>query len=291
MSKLDPTFGLPIDVTTRKKGVFYVEVIRSNPNGDPNAEGAPRVLPSEHGLITNACVKRVVRDFAHNIGGQPLYVARGADLTEVQERHGKDRDRMVASLWDLRPFGGSLTASGDRVCGAVQFSDAVSIDPVDIEEVRGTRVGGHTRTRKGRGDDAADEEFLGANMFKYKVVSYGLYRGEFTLDPFKAKQVGLTEADLALLYAGLIEGFEYTRSAHRTGVNLRRLYVFDYPSARGTEPSHVTAARVKATKRPEVGMFPTRFEDYEIAVNDVLPAGMTLSRWEDGVVGASAAAK
>jgi CRISPR-associated protein Csd2 len=90
---------------------------------------------------------------------------------------------------------------------------------------------------------------------------------------------GVTEHDLAVFWGSLIEGWQNNRSAHRTGVNLRRLYVFDHPTMRGVEQSHITAARVSVV--PRSGMH-TAWSDYTITVNDSgMPEGMLLYTWAD----------
>lgn len=292
MTKIDPIFNLPVDMDRRLIGVFILECRRSNPNGDPNKHGAPRQDMFNHGIVSNACIKRWIRDYAVKTAGKDIYMARDADLGEQQQKHGADAEKLVKAYWDIRPFGGTLTQAQERVCGAVQFSDARSVMPIELEPFGGTRVGGYnkpddekTKAKKAKKvapvADGEDEMTLRATMFEYNVVPHALYIGTFTLDPFKAKELGLSAEDMGLLYAGLIEGLEYSRSAHRTGMALRRLYVFESPTSRGTEPSHVTRARVQVNPTTDT---PASFDDYEIVVDDTLPAGIKLYRWEDGVV-------
>lgn len=292
MTKLDPMFHLPVDTSRRLIGVFILECNRSNPNGDPNKHGLPRQDMFNHGIISNACLKRVIRDYAVTMEGKDIYMARDTDLGEQQWKHDANAEKLVKAYWDIRPFGGTLTQAQERVCGAVQFSDARSVMPIEIETFGGTRVGGYkkpdeakTKAKKAKNptltEDVEDEMTMRATMFEYGIVPNALYIGGFTLDPFKAQQVKLSSEDMGVVYGGLIEGFEYSRSAHRTGMALRRLYVFESPTARGTEPSHVTRARVQVTPTTDN---PASFNDYEITVNDNLPAGIKLYRWEDGVV-------
>lgn len=86
---------------------------------------------------------------------------------------------------------------------------------------------------------------------------------------------------MALLYAGLIEGPEYSRS----GLNVRRVYVFDTHSLRGTEPSYITTNRVKITRRdPMADNEPSSIDDYEITVDtsSLDQKGISLYCYEDG---------
>jgi CRISPR-associated protein Csd2 len=298
---IDPVYNLPTSPDTCKVGVALVEVTMSNPNGDPDNGGAPRLISGpdgEIGLISTACIKRVIRDYAAN-GGAELFFARGGDRRDAQTAHDADPTKMTDAYWDLRLFGGVLTQANTRVRGPLQVGDALSVAPVDLVTLGGTSVTGVQREKpkkkpkKGEeADETPAETFTGATMHSYSVVRHGLYRFKFEYNPFDAKQIagrGVAPADIALFYAGLIEGWAFNRSAHRTDVNLRSLYVFDTPAQRGAEPRHKTVGRidVRATTVPS-----HRFEDYEIRVDDRnLPKGMTLSRWEDGVISAPLAAK
>ena len=189
-------------------------------------------------------------------------------------------------------FGSTLTQIGCRIRGALQVTDGISIDPVDIEEIPFTSTTGRKTTRKkkdAKEGEAQEEEYFQTAFNSYYLVNYGLYRFEATFNPVDGAKHGITPDALAAFWAGLVNGWEYNRSAHRTGVNLRRVYVFEYPNARGVEPSHVTAARINVALREGIDE-PRSFDDYVITVNEELPSGMDLSRWEDGPVGLPLAA-
>jgi CRISPR-associated protein Csd2 len=272
----------------RKRIVVAIEGVRCNGNGDPDTNG-PRMDLHGHGILSNASEKRIVRDHMRE-SGIPLYFERGADLTAVQEAYRNadgtyDAARLVAERRDLVMFGGSLTKSGYKAKGAIQFSDARSIDPVSPETITGTRVSMVQRTRRVKADDGewVDEDFAGGSMFSYVIIPYALYRADVTYDEAHAVRIGLTAADLSAFWRGITEGWEHARSAHRMGMNLRRLYVFDGPLGRGVEPSHVTGARVRMVRKSDVEVASCT-EDYIITVDTALPAGMTGWAWEDGRV-------
>lgn len=85
-------------------------------------------------------------------------------------------------------FGHVLTgeSDADSVWGPVQVCDAVSVHPVDIENMAITRV---LRSR--------EEE--GTGMGRRGVVRYGLYKAKGSYSPGKASKY-VTKEDLRLLY-------------------------------------------------------------------------------------------
>jgi CRISPR-associated protein Csd2 len=71
-----------LDPSKRHDVVFLIDVVQSNPNGDPDLQGQPRVNPNDgHGFITNVSLKRHMRDHAELLGADlPPEEARGYDL-------------------------------------------------------------------------------------------------------------------------------------------------------------------------------------------------------------------
>ncbi len=73
----------------RYEFMILFEATDSNPNGDPDAGNAPRTDPETgHGLITDACTKRKIRDYiARAHAGRPkygIYVQSGAVLARTK---------------------------------------------------------------------------------------------------------------------------------------------------------------------------------------------------------------
>ena len=126
-----PDFQSPDKATAplekRYEIVLLFDVRNGNPNGDPDADNAPRVDPETgHGLVTDVCIKRKIRnyvgftrDFAspHNI-----YVKERGILANVQrdaykklgiEADGKSIDKarayMCEHYYDVRTFGAVMT--------------------------------------------------------------------------------------------------------------------------------------------------------------------------------------
>ena len=121
-------------------------------------------------------------------------------------------------------------------------------------------------------------------MGSRSVVEYGLYQFVIHFDPLAARKVGVSEADMDLFWEALFECWEYTRSATRPALNLRRVYCFDYPRRRGGIPQHEVTSWVKVDSTVPDDEYPTSFSDYTISVDTSnMPEGMTLHSWEDGV--------
>lgn len=295
---IDPVYGFPLTLGTLKHIVLYIEVVRSNPNGDPGRAGIPRVDHDNRGVISNQSVKRMIRDYVHRRHDHSMFIEHGADLGDLMDRYKKGADRykkghpldedfdietFLGDFWDAPVFGAHLTQSRVKVRGAFQFGDAVSVDPVEVIELPFTRVAGHRKVREVRsGDEVSTNEYLSTGFQSYSIVSYGLYRLEISYNPLDAAKNGLTKEAMALFWEGLVEGWQVNRSAHRVGVNLHSVYVFDYSNARGSEPTRTTAARVRAAVVGDVA--PRSIDDYAFEVDDNLPRGITLTTWQDGRV-------
>lgn len=108
--------------------VFLFDVIQGNPNGDPDGDNAPRVdIETGHGLITDVCLKRKVRNFVglrkDYAPPYDIYVKERSILANQQKKaylalnlsEGSDRPNENARAWmcknffDVRSFGAVMT--------------------------------------------------------------------------------------------------------------------------------------------------------------------------------------
>lgn len=72
------------DPTKRHDFVLLFDVSLGNPNGDPDADNLPRVDPETmHGLVTDVCLKRKVRDYAQAILGRPIFIQSKVALNRL----------------------------------------------------------------------------------------------------------------------------------------------------------------------------------------------------------------
>lgn len=121
-------------IANRYDFVYLFDVTGGNPNGDPDAGNQPRIDPETgHGLVTDVCQKRKIRNFvtiAKRNGGGPalgydIYVKERGILaneqrrayTESPDKKLKASDRpnddarawMCQTFYDIRTFGAVMT--------------------------------------------------------------------------------------------------------------------------------------------------------------------------------------
>ncbi|MBI5135701.1 MAG: type I-C CRISPR-associated protein Cas7/Csd2 [Nitrospirae bacterium] len=292
-----------MSLSNRYDFVLLFDVKDGNPNGDPDAGNLPRLdAESGHGLVTDVCLKRKVRNFVGLVHGETppyeIYVKERAVLNNQHKRAyqgigredllaGDDKKRkggdavdgartwMCRNFYDVRTFGAVMSTGVNcgQVRGPVQLTFARSVDPIVALE--------HSITRMAVATEAEAEKQEGDNrtMGRKHTVPYGLYMAHGFVSSFLAKQTGFSEDDLQLLWRAL-EGqmFEHDRSAARGEMNTRGLYVFKHDSALGNAPAHSLFDRVTAGRREGVDV-PRSFADYQVNVDDSdLSAGITLQR-------------
>lgn len=281
--------------------VLLFDVRDGNPNGDPDAGNLPRVdAETGLGLVTDVCLKRKVRNFIGllkeeqppfeiyvkekavlNRQHQRAYEAIGAAdlLTSDEKKKGRKggnkvdeaRAWMCKNFFDVRAFGAvmGLGINCGQVRGPVQFTFGRSIEPVMTLE--------HSITRMAVATEAEAEKQEGDNrtMGRKFTIPYGLYQAHGFVSAHLAQQTGFDDADLDLLWQGLLNMFEHDRSAARGQMATRGLYVFEHDSRLGNAPAHKLFDRIRITRATEG---PARaFSDYTIAVDDqALPSGVSL---------------
>lgn len=270
------------DPSRKHTAVIYFDASYSNPNGDPDTEGAPRIDPStREGLVTDGSTKRKLRDVVlHKREGEPpfdIFVHPERALTTSVEQAMEETDTVTASaisdqtierFWDVRLFGAALSTikiesvQGAHVLGPVQIGMGRSVDPVEIMEQSITRV---TPTKEGES----------RTMGRKHVVPYGLYRQTVNYNPNAKTAEAVSEEDLELFWSSFQQAWELTRSSARPEMAFRGAYVFTHESALGNAPSHALQERVTASTDADN---PRSFEDYEISVNtEDLPEGVELA--------------
>ena len=133
------------DKPCRATGLLVIEVVNSNPNGDPDRESDPRQRPDGKGEISPVSFKRKLRDLVEEKQG-PVWQTLRAELSlqeewfAILESRGRVRKAIEKELkegtfrdkyWDGRVFGNTFLEEGgpDTVkTGAVQFGLEPVID-------------------------------------------------------------------------------------------------------------------------------------------------------------------
>ena len=290
-----------LDVNRRHDFVLLFDVADGNPNGDPDAGNLPRVDPETmQGLVTDVAIKRKVRDYVDLAGEDrpryKIYVQHGQFLSERRKRVFADRSGgaktvevekgrgwMCDEFFDVRMFGAVMSmkeANAGQVRGPVQLTFARSIDP--IVPLDSTIVGPAQNEKDVNRSNAEDEATNYGTMGRKSTVPYALYRAHGFFNPHFAKQTGVTEEDLQMLWQALERTWDLDHSASRGMMACRGLYVFSHESSLGNAAAHVLFERIDVQLDPEMkaqGKPPRSFKHYTVTVDDSdLPAGVTLTR-------------
>lgn len=282
--------------------VLFFDVKNGNPNGDPDAGNMPRIDPETgHGIVSDVCLKRKVRNYVDLIKGQDvdgpdvaegelgykIYVQEGAVLNERNKKayvHYNmkpsekklpkgEQDRlkvtkfMCDNFFDIRSFGAVMTTGVNcgQVRGPIQMCFAESVDPVMPMEMSITRM---AVTKE---EDAEKERTMGRKQY----IPYGLYRVEGFVSASLAEKTGFSQEDLDLFFSALMNMFENDRSAARGLMSSRKLFVFKHESKLGNAPAHRLFEAVKVNRLIPDAQEARSFSDYTIEVGDI-PEGVEL---------------
>jgi CRISPR-associated protein Csd2 len=295
-------------INKRYDFALVFDVIDGNPNGDPDAGNLPRIdAESGHGLVTDVCIKRKVRNYVQLKGEEKApnlifvkeksilndtidsaYVALNIDLQKApadpqdgKKRNkagtgqGKEVDKARAFLcqnyFDIRTFGAVLStgANAGQVRGPVQFTFARSIDPIVASEHSITRMAVTTQADSDK--QSGDNRTMGRKF----TVPYGLYLAHGFVSAPLAKQTGFSQSDLDLFWEALQQMFEHDRSAARGLMSTRGLYVFEHDSLMGNSPAHKLFDKI-SIQRKDTTVAARSFSDYEVRIDKDLPAGVKL---------------
>ena len=289
-------------IENRYDFVYLFDCQDGNPNGDPDSDNKPRTDPqTHHGLVTDVCIKRKIRDFvscAKSLDGAvekgyDIFVLGGMSLEQRQKMSYDNLNEEIewkgdktskgdiekASQWmcgnffDVRTFGAVMSTKEfncGQVRGPVQITFARSIDKVLPLDHTITRVA-YTKEEKRESSSGSTE--IGG---KY-TIPYGLYLAHGYINPVFAAKTGFSEDDLALLWKALANLFELDRSAARGTMAARGLYIFKHESKLGNAQAQRLFESIKVEKKPGVES-PRAFNDYIVVPPDPnsLPEGITL---------------
>jgi CRISPR-associated protein Csd2 len=281
-------------IQNRYEFVLLFDVENGNPNGDPDAGNMPRIDPeTNHGLITDVCLKRKVRNFVEmakdNIAPFCIYIREKAVLsisrdaaykavegksTTEAEKVRLGREFMCANFFDVRAFGAVMSTKLNncgQVRGPVQMSFARSIEPVTPLDVSITRIA--VETPREAEEQSGDNRTMG----RKHIVPYGLYRAEGFLSAAFARQTGFSEEDLALFWQALSVMFDHDHSAARGKMSTRKLIVFKHKDSLGNVPAQTLFDRVKVGRRTDALLPARAYADYSVSIDKTgLPETVTL---------------
>ena len=261
----------------RATGLLVIEVVNSNPNGDPDRKSDPRQRPNGLGEISPVSFKRKLRDllddhdapffralpeqFSGNPDHYSILEHRGRDRKQIQKEMGKTpadflNSEFVQKYWDARVFGNTfLEDGGDKgfiKTGAVQFGMGVSLAPIEI--VR------QTNTNK-----AGVQEGKNAGMapLAYRIVEHGVYCMPFFVNPNYAHKTGCTAEDVELLKLLIPHAYEQNRSAIRPDVRIRHAWYVEHKNLLGSCPEYLLLEALTPKKLGDKDEPSTTWADYE----------------------------
>ncbi|MCA9470318.1 MAG: type I CRISPR-associated protein Cas7 [Nitrospira sp.] len=236
------------DEIRRATGLLVIEVINSNPNGDPDRESDPRQRPDGRGEISPVSFKRKLRDLVEDKDGQvwqtlnkELSLINGQDdknnlQFNILESRGRDRKKIEGELkngaftknyWDGRIFGNTFLEEamdkGTIKTGVVQFGLGLSVAPIEIER--------HTNTNKAGVQEGKNQ---GMAPMGYRFVPHGVYWMPFFVNPSMAHKSGCTPQDIELFKKLIPYAYAHTRSHARPFVELRHAWYCEHTNPLGS---------------------------------------------------------
>lgn len=265
----------------RATGLLVIEVVNSNPNGDPDRDSDPRMRPSGQGEISPVSVKRKIRDlvgehelpffqslpekFSGNAEHYQILETRGRERAVITKEMGKDikeyddaaflKSTFVNKYWDARVFGNTFLEEGGNKgyikTGVVQMGMGLSISPVNV--VR------HTNTNK---SGVQEGKSSGMAPMAYRVVEHGVYCMPFFVNPNYARKSGCTSEDIELFKLTIPYMYDLNRSAIRPDVRLRHAWYIEHKSILGSCPEYLLIEALTPERTGEVSDPSTSWKDY-----------------------------
>ena len=257
----------------RATGLLVIEVVNSNPNGDPDRESDPRQRPDGRGEISPVSFKRKLRDLVEEKEGPVWHALKESlklqdDHFHILEHRGRDRKAIEQELklkngtfekkyWDGRVFGNTFLEEGgpDTVkTGAVQFALGLSVAPIAIERMTNTNKAGV------EGDKDRGMATLG-----YRIVPHGVYVMPFFVNPTAAVKSGCSRMDIDLLYRLIPQAYAHSASYVRPFVGIRHAWVVEHKSPLGSFSDFdlLDALRPKKKTDRDPDQPSTSWDDYD----------------------------
>lgn len=241
----------------RGTGLLVINVVNSNPNGDPDGESEPRTFEADgRGLISPVSFKRKLRDLMENAEADVRKAALAATRPETDKHFGilesRGRDRKAisamslgdfrAAYWDGRVFGNTFVEKADQgkfiTTGVVQFGPGVSVSPVEIVRL--------TLTNKAGVEGDKDR---GMAPLAFRVVHHGLYTMPFFVNPSAAHKSGCDGRDIDVLKFLIPHAYAHTASGIRPEVHILHAWYAEHKNPLGSCPDPLILAALKPKKK------------------------------------------
>jgi Cas7 group CRISPR-associated protein Csh2 len=266
----------------RVTGLLVIEVVNSNPNGDPDRESDPRQRPNGLGEISPVSFKRKLRDLLEGVEGPfvtqlckklsidsnnyRILESRGRDRSAVKKEMGKDISKFdqkeflesvfVKKYWDARIFGNTFLEEGSHKgyikTGVVQFGVGVSVSPINIMR--------HTNTSKAGVEEGKQQ---GMAPLAFRIVEHGVYCMPFFVNPNYAQKTGCTAQDIDVLKYLIPFAYDQNRSAIRPDVRIRHAWYIEHKNVLGSCPDYLLIESLTPKRIDNAKTASTSWSDYK----------------------------
>lgn len=268
----------------RATGLLVIEVVNSNPNGDPDRESDPRQRANGLGEISPVSFKRKLRDLLEDhdapfFQSLPEQYRKDGACYQILEHRGRDRKAIrqemeegvkagtfdqnkflssafVRKYWDGRVFGNTFLedggAKGYIKTGVVQFGMGLSVSPVNIQRLTNTNKAGVEEGKQS-----------GMAPMAYRVVEHGVYCMPFFVNPNYAGKSGCTPDDIELLKLLIPQAYDLNRSAIRPDVRIRHAWYMEHKNVLGSCPEYLLLDALTPIRKGNTDTPSNSWTDYE----------------------------
>jgi len=226
------------EVLNRGTGLLVIEVINSNPNGDPDRESDPRQRNDQRGEISPVSFKRKVRDLVEkkespvwefvskelNLNPDKFMISESRE-TELKAIRDLKEKQFTEQFWDGRVFGNTELEKGRKIpvkTGVVQFGLGVSIAPVLVERMTTTNPA------------VQEDKSRGMAPLAFRIVQHGIYCMPFFVNTTAAYKTGCTKQDIDVLLKVIPYAYTHTASYIRSQVAIRHAWYIEHKSPLGS---------------------------------------------------------
>jgi Cas7 group CRISPR-associated protein Csh2 len=283
------------DSIKRVTGLLVIEVVNSNPNGDPDAMSDPRQRDNGQGEISPVSYKRKLRDLVEITDG-PVYQKVTKDLPSVPEGYqfgilelrGRDRKAIfkemgpkepfvetkflssdfVKKYWDARLFGNTFLESkeaGDADAGKARNKGYIKTGVVQFGmglSICPVTIRRHTMTNK---PGVQEGKSQGMAPLAYRVVEHGVYVMPFFINPSLAAKSGCKPCDVELLKRLIPYAYDHTRSAIRPDVRIRHAWWIEHKDVLGSVPDYMLIDALTPKRKGPDPLAPSAaWSDYDV---------------------------
>ena len=262
--------------------VALISVTNANSNGDPLNGNRPRANNDDFGEISDVCIKRKIRnrmqDLGHSIfvqsddrcddGFKSLSERASANLKGI--KNSDEYAKIACEKWlDVRSFGQLFAFKSDKkggegvsigVRGPVSVHQAVSVSPIEIEEMH------ITKSVNSESKDGKSSDTMGTKCF----VRFGLYELKGAINVELAEKTGFSEEDAETVKECLRTLFVNDASAARPegSMEVVKIYWWKHSRKDGQYSSAKVHRSVKITQK-DPDAIPASVDDYVIELEEL----------------------